>query len=203
MELTQSRTVQLLAVLLFLAAVLQPIYTVLYLHAPEANRQIIWSLEALIFVLMAAVAGSALVGAKRFTLGFSAIAFAAVLNVIQVGVGLTQFGAVGEAAKLNGDLAGIRSAVVGFSFFGYNAAKILLGLAAVVFGMGMIGEGKTGLGKIIGLAAVAVGAVAFATNACVMMLGIQGFMPRPIAGGSGVMAALLLALCLFRVGRDT
>ncbi|MBA4748042.1 MAG: thiamine biosynthesis protein ThiC [Sphingopyxis sp.] len=198
MEFTQRRTVNMVAVLLLLVAISQPIYTALYLRAPDIDRQFLWGLEGLLFVLLAAFAGSALVMAKRYTLGFSAIAFSAVLNVVQVGVGLTQFGPFRAAAETNADLSGVASSVVAFSFFGYNAAKILLGLAAVVFGMAKMNDGSKALGGLT----VAVGAVAFVANTLVMMFGLQGFLPSPVAGGSGVLATLLLALCLFSVGGE-
>lgn len=195
MELTQTRTVKSVALLLLLAAITQSIYTALYLQAPEIDRQFLWGLEGLLFVLLAVFAGSALVMAKRYTLGFSAIAFAAVLNVIQVGVGLTQFGPFREAADANPELGGVAFAVVAFSFFIYNTAKILLGLAAVVFGMAKMNQG----GKLLGGLTALVGAVAFVANTLVMMFGLNGFVPSPLAGGSGVAATLLLALCLFSV----
>ncbi len=198
MELTHSRTVRILAILLLLAAISQPIYTALYLGAPNVNRQFLWGLEGLLFVLLAAFAGSALVMAKRYTLGFSAIAFAAVLNVVQVGVGLTQFGPFRAAAEANADLSGVASSVVAFSFFGYNAAKILLGLAAVDFGMAKMNEGSKALGGLT----VLVGAVAFVANALVMMFGLQGFLPSPVAGASGVLATLLLSICLFSLKNE-
>lgn len=193
MEFTQSRTVNIVALLLLLTAISQPIYTALYLGAPDIERQFLWGLEGLLFVLLAAFAGSALVMAKHYTLGFSAIAFSAVLNVVQVGVGLTQFGPFRAAAEANADLSDVASSVVAFSFFGYNASKILLGLAAVVFGMAKMNEG----GKVLGSATVLVGAVAGVANTLVMMFGLQGFLPSPIAGGSGVVATFLLAMCLF------
>ncbi len=198
MDLTRSQTIKSVAFLLLLAAISQPIYTYLYQQAPEVNRQFLWGLEGLLFVLMAAFAGSALVLAKRYTLGFAAIAFSALLNVLQVGVGLTQFGPFREAAATNPELGGVAFSVVAFSFFSYNAAKILLGLAAIVFGMGKMGEGS----KALGGATVLLGAVAFITNSLVMMFGIDGFMPRHLAGGSGVLATLLLAICLFSLSRD-
>lgn len=198
MELSQTHTVKILAILLLLAAISQPIYTVLYLHAPDFGRQFLWGLEGLLFVLLAAFAGSALVMAKRYTLGFSAIAFCAVLNVIQVGVGLTQFGPFREAAAVNADLGDVAFSVVAFSFFGYNAAKILLGLAAIVFGMAKLKEG----GKFLGGATALVGAIAFLANSLVMMFGLKGFFPSPIAGASGVLATLLLALCLLSLSRE-
>lgn len=195
MDLTHRRTVNTVAVLLLLTAISQPIYTALYLGAPEIDRQILWGLEGLLFVLIAAFAGSALVTAKRYTLGYSAIAFSAVLNVVQVGVGLTQFGPFREAAAVNADLSGVAFSVVAFSFFGYNAAKILLGLAAVAFGLAKMGEGGRALGGLTAL----VGAVAFVANTLVMMFGLNGFLPSPVAGGSGVAATLLMAICLFSV----
>lgn len=193
MDLSHSQTVKTIAALLLVAAITQPIYTALYLAAPEVDRQFLWGFEALIFVVLAAVAGSALVTAKRYTLGFSAIAFSAVLNVIQVGVGLTQFGPFRAAAELNADLGDVAFSVVAFSFFGYNAAKILLGLAALVFGLAKMGEGSKLLGGLTAL----IGVVAFIANTLVMMFGLQSFLPSPVAGGSGVVATLLLAICLF------
>ena len=52
-------------------------------------------------------------------------------------------------------------------------------------------------GKILGGAAVLVGIIALIANTLVMMFGLRGFVPSPIAGGSGVLATLLLAICLF------
>ena len=198
MELTQTRTISIVALLLLLAAISQPIYTALYLAAPDVDRQIIWGLEGLLFVLLAAFAGSALVMAKRYTLGFSAIAFASALNVVQVGVGLTQFGPFREAAEANPDLGGVAFSVVAFSFFGYNAAKILLGLAAIDFGMAKLKDG----GKMLGGLTVLVGLVAFVANTLVMMFGLQGFLPSPVAGGSGVLATALLAFCMLSLKNE-
>lgn len=197
MELTQSQTVKIVAVMLLLAAISQPIYTALYINAPEFDRKFLWGLEGLLFVLLAAFAGSALVMAKRYTLGFSAIAFSAVLNIVQVGVGLTQFGPFGEAAAANAELGNLASSVVAFSFFGYNGAKILLALAAIVFGMAKLGEGR----KALGGATMVVGIVALFANAIVLMFGTESFVPRPVAGGSGVVATFLLSLCLFSMSK--
>ncbi len=198
MEFTQTRTVKTLAILLLLAVIMQPIYTLLYQEAPDVDRQIVWRLEALIFVLMAAFAGAAMVGgARRYALGFSAIAFSTALNVTQVGIGLLQFGPFRAAAKAHEALEPAAFSVIALSFFLYNAAKLLLGLAAIVFGMAKLKDG----GKVLGGLAVVAGVVALVANALVMMFGIQGFFPRPIAGGSGVVATLFLALCLFTLGQ--
>jgi hypothetical protein len=198
MEFTQNRTIKIVALLLLLAAITQPIYTALYIAAPEVDRQFLWGFEGLLFVMLTAFAGSALVIAKRYSLGFSAIAFSAVLNVVQVGVGFTQFGPFREAAGANPELDGVAFSVVAFSFFGYNAAKILLGLAALDFGMAKMKAGGKALGGLTAL----VGAVAMVANTLVMMFGLNGFVPSPIAGGSGVVATLLLAICLFSLRNE-
>jgi len=195
MELTYKSAVKYTAILLLLTALSQPAYTILKNLAPEVNRQFLWGLEGLLFVLMAAFAGSALVLAKRYTLGFSAIAFSAVLNVAQVGIGYTQFDPFLEAAAANADLKAISFSIIALSFFLYNAARILLGLAAIVFGIAKINEG----GKLLGGIAILVGVVALVTNTLIMMFGIQSFMPRPVAGTSGFLATLLLAFCMFRL----
>ena len=194
MEFTQNRTIKILAILLLLAAIIQPIYTLLYQQAPDIDRKILWRLEALIFVLMAAFAGAAMVQDKRYALGFAAIAFSTILNVTQVGIGLLQFGPFRAATQTYEALGPMAFSVVALSFFLYNAAKVLLGLAAIVFGLAKLKQG----GTILGGLAVAAGAVALIANALVMMFGIQaGFIPRSLAGGSGVVATLFLAICLF------
>ncbi len=192
MEISLKRTVQVIAAMLILAAITQAAYTALYLAKAEVPRQLLWGSEALIFVLLAAFAGSALVEAKRFSLGFSAIAFSAALNVVQVGVGLTMFGPFREAAGAVEGVAPAASSIVAFSFMVYNAAKILLGLAAIVFGMAKMNTGSKALGGITAL----VGAVAMITNAASMAMGRTVFGEMPLAGGSGVLATVLLALCV-------
>ena len=124
MELTQNNTVKAVAILLLLTVVTQPIYTVLFTQAPDVSRNFIWGLEGILFAVLAAFAGSALVMAKRYTLGFSAIAFSAVLNLVQVGVGFTQFGPFNQAAASNAELGAIAFAVVSFAFFIYNLSLI-------------------------------------------------------------------------------
>ena len=198
MELSKNHTLKVVAVMLFLAAIIQPIYTALYVGAPHVNRQVLWGLERLLFVLLATFAGSAMVMTKRYALGFSAIAFCAVLNVVQVGIGLTQFGPFREAAAANPELGGIAESVRALSFFTYNAAKILLGLAAIVFGMAMLKSES----KILRRTTIAVGIVAFVANTLVMMFGTRGFFPSSLAGGSGVVATFLLAICLFRLSSE-
>lgn len=199
MEFTQQRTITITAVLLLIAAVTQAIYTALYLTMPEISRAPLWGIEGFLFVMLAAFAGSALAQTKRLHLGWSAIAAAAVLNVVQVGVGLTMFGPFGDAAGADPAFAPLIGAVVAFSFMVYNAAKVLLALAAIVFGSARMSSG----GKVLGGLTALVGAVALVSNALSMALGRDFSGELPIAGGTGVLATLLLALCLLGVkGED-
>ncbi|MCK0127431.1 thiamine biosynthesis protein ThiC [Erythrobacter sp. F6033] len=198
MDFTFKRTAHIVAALLIIAAVTQAIYTALYIAEADVPRQLLWGLEGFLFVVLAAFAGSAMVQAKSQHLGWAAIAFAAVLNVVQVGVGLTMFGPFFEAAGEVEALAPAASAVVAFSFMVYNAAKVLLALAAIVFGLAKLNDGAKALGGLTAL----VGAVAFVTNALSMALGREFSGELPLAGGSGVLATVLLALCLLSAVKD-
>jgi hypothetical protein len=128
----------------------------------------------------------------RHHLAWSAIAAAAVLNVVQVGVGLTMFGPFSEASREVEALVPAARSVVAFSFMVYNAAKMLLALALIVFGLARLSEGS----RLLGGASALVGLVALVSNAASMAAGRHVFGDLPLAGASGVLATLLLALCL-------
>ncbi len=192
MQLTIRQTAQITGVLLLVAALTQAIYTALYLSEAQVPRQLLWGTEGFLFLMLAAFAGSALVQVDRQQLGWSAITAAAGLNVVQVGVGLTMFGPFLDAAKELEALAPAAGAVVAFSFMVYNAAKVLLALALIVFGLAKRAAGSPLLGGF----SVAVGLVAMVTNTASMAAGRDVFGELPLAGGSGVLATVLLALCL-------
>ena len=192
MEFTLKRNTQFVAILLLIAAITQAIYTALYISEADVPRQLLWGAEGVLFTLMAAFAGAAMLEAKRFYLAWSSIAFAAVLNVVQVGVGLTKFGPFFEAAGEVEALAPAAGAVVAFSFMVYNAAKVLLALALITLGLAKLGEGSKLLG---GLSAI-VGVIAAVSNALSLAMGRDFSGDLPIAGGSGVLATVLLAVCL-------
>lgn len=198
MPTTNQRTVTIVAALLLVATITQSIYTALFLTMPELSRAPLWGIEGIVFTLMAAFAGAALAQAKRLHLGWSAIAAAAVLNVVQVSVGLTMFGPFGDAAKADPAFAPLIGAVVAFSFMMYNAAKVLLALAAIVFGLARMSAG----GKALGGLTAAVGVVAVGANALSLAAGRDVLGDLPLAGGSGVLATLLLAVSLFTLPAD-
>ncbi len=195
MELTQKQNLHVISVLLFLTVLTQAIYTALYLGANDIPRQWLWGLEGLVFVFLAAIAGSALVQAKQYTLGLSAIFASAILNFVQVGVGVTQFGPFREVSQAVEAIAPAAGSVVAFSFFVYNGAKILLGLAAIVFGSAISQTDS----KIIGRLTIVLGLAAIVTNSIVVMFGRIDAVP---SGATGVAATLLLAVCLLKLKSD-
>ncbi len=198
MEYPYNRTAQITGILLLIAAVTQAIYTALYIAEANVPRQLLWGSEGLLFVLMAAFAGSALAQTKRHHLAWSAITAASVLNVVQVGVGLTMFGPFREAAGAVEGMAPAAGAVVAFSFMVYNAAKVLLALALIVFGLARRNSGASLLGNV----SILVGLIALVSNIASMAAGRDVFGQLPLAGGSGVLATVLLAVCLLTLSDD-
>jgi len=192
MEFTQKQNMLVVSVLLFLTGITQALYTALYLAASDVPRQWLWGLEGIVFVLLAAVAGSALVQAEKYTLGFSAIFASALFNFIQVGIGLTQFGPFREAAQSVEAIGPAAGSVVVLAFFVYNAAKILLGVSAVVFGTAILQTGSKWLGRLT----VLLGFIAIVTNTIVLMFGRINAIP---SGATGVIATLFLAVCLLKL----
>ena len=195
MELTNKQNLNVTSALLFLTVLTQAIYTALYVGASDVPRQWLWSLEGLVFVLLMAFAGSALARANSYTLGFSAIFASAILNFLQVGIGLTQFGPFREVSQAVEGIAPAAGGIFAFSFFIYNAAKILLGLGAVVFGSALSQAGS----KLIGRLAILIGLAAVVTNAIVMTFGRIEGVP---SGATGAVATLMLAVCLFKLNSD-
>lgn len=189
MDTTLKSTAQVIAVLLIAAATTQAIYTALYMMEADVPRQALCGTEGVLFTLLAAFAGSAMVRAKTVSIGWSAIFASAILNVIQVGVGLTMFGPFGETAQAVEGAGPAAGGVVAYSFFVYNAAKLLLGLAALAFGIAKVQAG----GKVLGGLTAVVGVAAIITNAIVIVAGRIEAVP---SGAAGVLATVLLALCL-------
>ncbi|HAN26344.1 MAG TPA: thiamine biosynthesis protein ThiC [Haliea salexigens] len=198
MDFTSKRTVQITSGLLLALVATQVLYTLLHVAEVSVPRQLLWGMECLLFTLLAAFAGAAMVQAKHYHVGWSAIVFSALLNVVQVSIGLTLFGPFREAAGQLEALGPLAGAIVALSFVIYYAAKLLLGFAALVFGIAKMTGGAKALGGLTAL----VGVVAMIANAILIVFGREAFLPSAAAGGSGVLATLLLAFCLMRVERE-
>lgn len=192
MDFDLRRTAQITGLLLLIAAVTQAIYTALYVSDADVPRRLLWGTEAFLFVMMAAFAGSAMAQDNRHHLAWSAIAAASVLNVVQVGIGLTQFGPFYEAVGKVEGMAPAAHSVVALSFMIYNAAKILLALALLVFAV----EKRSSGSQILGNVSLLIAFVALVTNTASMAVGRDVFGELPLAGGSGVLATILLGVCI-------
>ncbi|AZQ84752.1 thiamine biosynthesis protein ThiC [Colwellia sp. Arc7-635] len=197
MEFTNKRTILITASLLLVLAITQAIYTTLYMAEISYSRQIAWGLEAVVFTVLVAFASAAMLQAKNCQLGWSAIAFSAVLNIVQVSIGLTLFSSFGKVAGAVEGAQPLIGGVVALSFMIYYAAKVLLGLAALVFGMTSMAKGGKAIGGLTALA----GVVAMFSNSILIIFGRDGLLPSGVAGASGMVATLLLAICLISVYR--
>ncbi|WP_024607872.1 hypothetical protein [Pseudoalteromonas sp. TAB23] len=197
MEFTNKRTMLITASLLLVLAITQAVFTALYSAEISFSRQYAWGLEAVVFTLLVAFAGSAMVQAQNAQLGWSAITFSAILNIVQVSIGLTLFSTFGKVAGAVEGAQPLIGGVVSLSFMIYYAAKLLLGLAALVFGLSFIAKGGKAIGGLTALA----GGVAMLANAILIIFGRDGFLPSAVAGASGMIATLLLVICLISLNR--
>ncbi|MBB1306439.1 thiamine biosynthesis protein ThiC [Pseudoalteromonas sp. SR43-5] len=197
MEFMNKRTTLITASLLLVLALTQAVFTALYSAEISFSRQYAWGLEAVVFTLLVAFAGSAMVQAQNAQLGWSAITFSAILNIVQVSIGLTLFSTFGKVAGAVEGAQPLIGGVVSLSFMIYYAAKLLLGLAALVFGLSFIAKGGKAIGGLTALA----GGVAMLANAVLIIAGRDGFLPSGVAGASGMIATLLLAICLISLNR--
>ena len=197
MEFTHKRTTLITASLLLVLALTQAVFTALYSAEISFSRQYAWGLEAVVFTLLVALAGSAMVQAQNAQLGWSAITFSAILNIVQVSIGLTLFSTFGKVAGAVEGAQPLIGGVVSLSFMIYYAAKLLLGLAALVFGLSFIAKGGKAIGGLTALA----GGVAMLANGILITFGRDGFLPSAVAGASGMIATLILAICLISLNR--
>ena len=124
MEFTLKRNAQIVAYLLIALVVTQAVFTALFSSGIAGPQPYIWGLEGVLFTILVAFAGAALVQAKSHHLGWSAIAFSAVFNVVQVSIGLKLFGPFGGVTQAIEAAAPLMGAIVAFSFMVYNLSLI-------------------------------------------------------------------------------
>ena len=198
MEFTTNRTVQIAAYLLFALTLTQSLYAGLSVAGVSVPRNILWGSEVLLFTFLGVFAGAAMVQSRNYHVGWCAIMLSAAFNVVQVSVGLSMFAPFFAAAGQVEGMAPAAGAVVAFAFMIYYAAKLMLGFAALIFGMAKMNTGSKVLGGLTAL----VGILAMLSNAILIILGRDSFLPSSVAGSSGVIATLLLAVCLFSVVGD-
>ena len=151
-------------------------------------RKITWTTEMALFSLVA-VAALPLASRSTAPLVWAAIAISGLMNVIQVGIGLSEFAPAQESA----DKAVFQSVLQG-AFFLYFHAKALIGLAAV--GLGIAAFQRGGLGKVLGGLSILAGLAA----AVLGLLGMANGMALTFAAGAvGTAATALFALTVLLV----
>lgn len=159
-------------------------------------RSAIWTIELLLFSIIAVTAFVALIRANQMQLAWSAIAMFGLVNVIQAGIGLSMFLPATEAGD---DFAPLMETVLAGAFVFYFLAKVLIGFATISFGLLLL-KGQTGLSKAVGAISSLAGLAALGLNIAALPTALTLVIP---AGASGTLATLLLGLILwFNTGGD-
>lgn len=148
----------------------------------------IWMVEAVAFLGMTVFALVTLVGRTGLQIAWAAIGIGALLNVIQVAMGMAMFGPLEDAGDA---MAPAFQAVLAGAFFFYFAGKFLFGIAAVVLGWALF-TGAPSIGKMVGAMSVITGVAAVGFNLVAMAVGMQFALS---AGAAGTIATFMLALC--------
>ncbi len=193
MTTTFHRAAQVAAIALIVTVVTQITYVTLGNLRIEPNRQVIWSIEVLAFLIIS-ICGLALLPANPLVGG--AMATGGVLNTIQAGMGLVMFGPLADAGAVFGPVFG---AVLAMAFLLYFAGKMAFSVAAIVAGLGLRGD-ENGATRIVGVIAALAGLAAVALNAAAIALEAD---LTQLAGGAGTLATLMLALALVPAVRDS
>ena len=156
-------------------------------------RKINWVSEMALYSLIAAGALS-LMARGTMPLVWSAIAIAGLVNVVQVGVGLSQFGPAGEASDPK-----VFESVLGGAFFLYFHGKAMIGMAAIGAGLAAWADG-THLAKAFGAGCILSGLAAAVLN----LLGMANGMALVFAAGAaGTAATAFLALTVLLTRRES
>jgi hypothetical protein len=155
-------------------------------------RKITWVTEMALFSLVA-VAALALAARGAMPLVWSAVALAGIVNVIQVGIGLAEFGPAGEAADPK-----VFASVLAGAFFLYFHGKAMIGMAAIGVGLAAWSDGST-LTKVLGAGSILAGLAAAVLNLLGMANGMEAVFA---AGAAGTVATALLALTVLFTRRE-
>jgi len=159
-------------------------------------RSTLWTIEILLFVAIAIASLVGLVRSVDMQLGWSALAVAGIINMIQSGIGLSMFLPASQAGE---QLAPLMGTVLAGSFLFYYLAKVVLGVAAVFFGLSLFRGGKV-IVRIVGLLSLISGVIAIALNVAAVRMGLGAV---PLAGASGAIATFFVGCALWVSARKT
>ena len=155
----------------------------------EMLRPLTWFTELFAFAAVSILALSLGVRRPEQSVLWAAIGVSGILNLLQVGMGLSMFAPAMEANESEPQLF---AAILAGAFFLYFLAKLIIGAAALGVGASLARNGS-GWGKGIGLLAAIAGLGAIGLNLLAMMDAKAWTFP---AGGAGTAATALLALTL-------
>ena len=155
----------------------------------EMLRPLTWFTELFAFLLVT-VASLALAAKRPDSAGiWAAIGVSGLLNLLQVGMGLSMFSPAMEASEAVPQLF---AAILAGAFFLYFLAKLVIGLVALALGLGLLrrdtGAAKAG-GAVLGLSGLA----AIALNLLAL---VDAKAWTFAAGGAGTAATALVAAAL-------
>lgn len=153
-------------------------------------RSTIWTIELILFSIVAAAGFAVLAQTRELHLAWSAIALFGLVNVFQAGIGLSMFLPATEAGE---DFAPLWQTVLAGAFVFYFLAKVFIGFAAMAFGLRLF-RGQAILSKGMGVVTGIAGFVAIILNTAALREGMALVFP---AGASGTLATLLLALAIW------
>ncbi|GAA4043312.1 hypothetical protein GCM10022213_12410 [Parerythrobacter jejuensis] len=148
----------------------------------------IWTVEVLAF---AGVAMTALVVMARgggSQLAWAAIALAALVNLIQLGLGLAVFRPIALAEQ---PVFGLFGTVVAGAFYFYFLAKALIGVAAIALGTVLFKSSTATPAKIVSGITALLGVIALGANIAGIAQGMGWVL---IAGASGTLATMFVAI---------
>ena len=192
---TQSQVGAVGAALLLTVASQVFYITVVSGSANEMLRPLTWFTELFAFAAVLILALSLSVRRPEQSVLWAAIAVSGMLNLLQVGMGLSMFAPAMEAGESEPQLF---ATVLAGAFFLYFLAKLILGAAALGVGVSLARKGS-GWGKgLVVLTAIA-GFGAIVLNLLAMMDAKAWTFP---AGGAGTAATALLALTLLWAERS-
>lgn len=185
MNFTPRGASTMVAIALLATVATQLFYIAVVSPADDALlRKITWLTEMAAFSLIS-VCALALVARGYMPLVWSAVALAGLVNILQVGIGLAQFGPAGEATDPK-----VFAGVLAGAFFLYFHGKAMLGMAALGLGFGMWRSG-TRLGKLLAVLGIVSGLAAAGLGLLGMADGMAWVFP---AGAAGTIATAVLAI---------
>lgn len=194
MEQAYQNSSKIVAVSLLLTVISQVVYMAALTDVGMVEgwplRSTIWTIEIILFSIVAAAGFAALAQTRQLHLAWSAIALFGLVNVIQAGIGLSMFLPATEGGE---EFKPLWEAVLAGAFVFYFLAKVFIGFAGMAFGLRLF-RGSTSLIKGIGVVTGIAGFIAIVLNTAALREGLALVFP---AGASGTLATLLLVVAIW------